>query len=496
MASLIRPCFLANRLTGNCSLPFVSAKRFQQTFVAGQPDGPKMLTAVPGPISKHHYDDLQSMQSMESVAFFVDYDKSIGNYIVDADGNTMLDVYTNVSSIPIGYNHPSMLNIWNDEHNIKTLVNRPALGFYPGVEWPDMLRRVLLDVAPPGLNQVTTMMCGSCANENSFRLMHYHFMENLRGGRDYTPEELTSCVINQKPGTPDLAVLSFDGGFHGRTAASLTCSHSKYNQKIDVPTFNWPTADFPKYKYPLEEFVRENEAEDRRCLTKVQEIIEDQTKKGVPISGLVIEPIQAEGGDNHASKEFFQALQKICKDNGVVFLLDEVQTGGGPTGKMWAHEHFDLPEAPDIVSFSKKMQTGGFFHKTSLRPKAPYRILNTWVGDPSKVLLLEAVMQTIKKDNLLENTRQVGEVLLNGLKDLEKRYPQFLNSARGLGTFCSVDADTAERRAKLLKGLIEEGINCGGCGEKTVRLRPALIFETSHAHIFLEKFENVLKKQL
>ena len=64
--------------------------------------------------------------------------------------------------------------------------------------------------------------------------------------------------------------------------------------------------------------------------------------------------------------------------------MDEVQTGGGPTGKMWAHEHFDLPEAPDIVSFSKKMQTGGFFHKTELRPKAPYRILNTWVGDPSK----------------------------------------------------------------------------------------------------------------
>ena len=66
--------------------------------------------------------------------------------------------------------------------------------------------------------------------------------------------------------------------------------------------------------------------------------------------------------------------------------MDEVQTGGGPTGKMWAHEHFDLPEAPDIVSFSKKMQTGGFFHKTELRPKAPYRILTTWVGDPSEYL--------------------------------------------------------------------------------------------------------------
>lgn len=492
MASLIRPCILANRLTGNGSLSMLSTMRLQSTLV--EPEMPKIVTPVPGPISKKHYDDLQTIQSMKSVEFFADYDKSIGNYIVDADGNSLLDVYTNVSSVPIGYNHPSMLDVWKSEHNIKTLVNRPALGFYPGVEWPDMLRRVLLSVAPPGLNQVTTMMCGSCANENSYRLMHYHFMDKLRNGRDYTPEELTSCMTNEKPGTPDLAVISFNGGFHGRTAASLSTSHSKYVQKIDVPTFPWPTADFPKYKYPLEEFVRENQAEDRRCLAKVEEIFEDQRKKNYPVSGLVIEPIQAEGGDNHASKEFFQELQKIVAKNGAIFLMDEVQTGGGPTGKMWAHEHFDLPEAPDVVSFSKKMLTGGFFHKTELRPKQPYRILNTWVGDPSKLLLLEAALNTIRKDNLLENTRITGDILLNGLKDLQNKFPNIINSARGLGTFCSVDADTPERRHRILKGLLEEGINCGGCGDKTVRLRPALIFEPKHAHIFLDKLEKVLTR--
>ena len=69
-------------------------------------------------------------------------------------------------------------------------------------------------------------------------------------------------------------------------------------------------------------------------------------------------------------------------------MIDEVQTGGGPTGKMWAFEHFDLPEAPDIVSFSKKMLTGGIYHKKALRPKQSYRIFNTWVGDPGKKYII------------------------------------------------------------------------------------------------------------
>ena len=84
----------------------------------------------------------------------------------------------------------------------------------------------------------------------------------------------------------------------------------------------------------------------------------------------------------------FQGLQKLCAKNDATFLIDEVQTGGGPTGKMWAHEHFDLPEAPDMVTFSKKMLTGGIYHKKNLRPKQAYRIFNTWVGDPSKYLVI------------------------------------------------------------------------------------------------------------
>ena len=137
-------------------------------------------------------------------------------------------------------------------------------------------------------------------------------------------------------------------------------------------------------RYPLEENIKENQAEDQRCLAQVEDILEQRKNSNSPCVGVIVEPIQSEGGDFHGSNEWFQGLQKVCEKHKVAFMIDEVQTGGGPTGKLWAHEHFDLPTAPDIVSFGKKMLTGGMYHKKEFRPKHAYRIFNTWVGDPSK----------------------------------------------------------------------------------------------------------------
>ena len=103
------------------------------------------------------------------------------------------------------------------------------------------------------------------------------------------------------------------GGFHGRTIGVLSTTHSKAIHKIDIPALDWPIASFPRYKYPLEEHVEENKAEDRKCLAEVEEQFERFNKVGKFVAGVVIEPIQAEGGDNHASPEFFQELQRITK---------------------------------------------------------------------------------------------------------------------------------------------------------------------------------------
>jgi len=172
-------------------------------------------------------------------------------------------------------------------------------------------------------------------------------------------------------------------------------------------------------------------------------------------------------------------------------MMDEVQTGGGATGKMWAHEHFDI-EA-DVVSFSKKMLSGGVFHNLEHRPPHPGRILNTWVGDPHKVIMLEQVVNAIKQDNLLERVKDSGKTIMDGLEELQSRFPAVLGAARGIGTFTAIDVlPGVGVRDSILNKLRQKGVNLGGCGESTIRIRPSLTFTPRHADIMLEKLNEVL----
>lgn len=318
------------------------------------------------------------------------------------------------------------------------------------------------------------------------------YMDKLRGGRgEFTKEELDTTMIHQAPGSPKLSILSFKGGFHGRTIGLLSCSNSRAIHGVDIPTIPWPKADFPRYQYPLDENIREDQSEDKRCLATVEEQIENQAKLGVPVAGMVVEPIQAEGGDYHGSKEFFQGLDRIAKKYEISLMIDEVQTGGGSTGKMWCHEHFDIE--PDIMTFSKKMISGGIYHRASHRPKQPGRILNTWLGDAHKMILLNEVVKTIKQQNLVELSNTTGDAMVNGLMDLEKKYPSLLRAARGKGTFAAIDCPTAEIRDDVVNKCRQKGLVIGGCGDATIRMRPSLIFEPRHAEIMLETMNDVVR---
>ncbi|XP_014211776.1 4-aminobutyrate aminotransferase, mitochondrial-like [Copidosoma floridanum] len=226
----------------------------------------------------------------------------------------------------------------------------------------------------------------------------------------------------------------------------------------------------------------------------IEELFETYSKeKRVPVAGVIVEPIQAEGGDNHGSNYFFQKLQQITKKNEAALLIDEVQTGGGPTGKMWCHEHFELESPPHIVTFSKKMQLGGYYHLEEMKPKQAYRVFNTWMGDPSKLLLLEAVVDVIFKDNLLDLVTRVGDYTLAELRKMENEFSGTMNSSRGKGTFIAFNCATSELRDATIKKLLKRGIQAGGCGDCAVRLRPALTFTEHHANIFLDNLRSVLK---
>lgn len=158
-----------------------------------------------------------------------------------------------------------------------------------------------------------------------------------------------------------------------------------------------------------------NKNQDAKCLKETSQLIEYYANvKKRPVAGIVVEPVQSEGGDHHGSPEFFQGLQEIAKKNDCMYIIDEVQTGLGATGKIWAHEHFNLKEVPDVMTFAKKMQIGGYFYKDELNT-SPYRIFNTWLGDPVRVLFLEATLNAIKRDNLVELNKQTGRGYLRAL---------------------------------------------------------------------------------
>jgi 4-aminobutyrate aminotransferase/(S)-3-amino-2-methylpropionate transaminase len=227
---------------------------------------------------------------------------------------------------------------------------------------------------------------------------------------------------------------------------------------------------------------------------------------------VIVEPIQSEGGDNHASISFFRRLREITKRHGVLLIVDEVQTGVGATGTFWAHEKWELPpgDEPDIVTFSKKFQAAGwYFHEDKLIPNKPYRQFNTWfaptgwsdswgrMGDPVRALTAHAIIDEIRRSDLLNKVRETGDYLYNGLEKLSRKFPHRIRSLRGQGqgTFIAWTESSPAARDKFINKMKTFGVNIGGTGVAGIRLRPMLIFGKNHSDVFLERLEACLSSE-
>lgn len=391
--------------------------------------------------------------------------------------------YAQIASIPVGYNNPALLRAATSPEMASAIINRPALGNFPQHDWAEILETGILKVAPKGLNQVFTGQSGSDANELAYKAAFMWKRRQERGGPEveFTEEEMQSSMNNAKPGSPELSILSFKTAFHGRLFGSLSTTRSKPIHKLDIPAFNWPQAPFPALKYPLEQHAEENAAEESRCLAEMERLIQEFPSA---VSAVIVEPIQSEGGDNHASPAFFRAIRDITRRHGVLFIVDEVQTGVGATGRFWAHEHWDLPSPPDMVTFSKKAQTAGYyFGDPALRPNKPYRQFNTWMGDPARAILFRAIIDEVARLDLVRHTAATGEYLFAALERLGQKYPGEIENlrGRGQGTFIAWDSP---RRDEVLKRAKSVGVNIGGSGARAVRLRPMLIFQKHHGESF------------
>jgi 4-aminobutyrate aminotransferase/(S)-3-amino-2-methylpropionate transaminase len=220
--------------------------------------------------------------------------------------------YAQIASIPLGYNNPHLRAAASSPKMINAIINRPAIGNFPPGNFATLLKTGILAVAPPGLNQVFTALAGSDANETAYKAAFMYYRRRERGeDGEFSAEEMESCMRNAAPGSPDLAIMSFKKGFHGRLFGSLSTTRSKPIHKLDIPSFNWPQAPFPALKYPLEQYAAENAAEEQRCLEEAEQLIKSWY---CPVVAVVIEPIQSEGGDNHASPAFFPGLGHVFEE--------------------------------------------------------------------------------------------------------------------------------------------------------------------------------------
>ena len=458
------------------------------------------------------------------------------------------------------------------------LVNRPAMGNFPQHDWTDILESGLMKVAPWGMTHVLTAHTGSDANELAYKAAFLWKRQQQRqqdgggshgsnsngrgagGFLDFTTEEISSSMENKAPGSPPLSILSFKGAFHGRMLASLSTTRSKPIHKLDIPAFPWPQAPFPTLRYPLEDHKAENAAMEEACLAETEDIIvrsqKEQTDSPAKaeVAAVVVEPVQSEGGDNHASTAFFNRLREITRKHNVLLIVDEVQTGVGATGHFWAHEHWNLQDPPDMVTFSKKAQAAGYYYyggdgggssatshaapsnhhsssntanitsgttqatinnptpistssstsstsstshplpstRPNLRPDRPYRQFNTWMGDPARALLFRALLAEITRLDLVRQTAAVGAHLYAQLERLRDVFPGEMLNLRGRGTGTFIAWDSPRRDEVLKRAKAVAGLNLGGSGERAVRLRPMLVFQRRHADLLVERLERVL----
>jgi len=430
-------------------------------------------------------------QLLGSMRWTMDTSKSIGTTFVDAEGKEYLDAFMQISSIPLGYNNQELKDAISQDDVLSYIVSRPAMGAFPPKNLPNLIEAPL-EVAPKGMKYFQTLMCGSCTVENAMKSAMGYYASKKRGDVPHTLLDHTSCMEGLPPGSPDHTVLSFRGCFHGRTFGSLSLTNSKSAIKLDMPSFKWPKAPFPQLKYPLNEHERENAEEETRCLEAVKQLLYEQKMINRPVVAVIAEPIQAEGGDRHASADFFNKLIDITHENEAVFIADEVQTGFGATGRWWANDYWD--NEADIVCYAKKAQACGYYYNEKFASNPNTRIFNTWMGEPLKLVMMNKIIDIVKRDNLLQNALTIGDQLMDGFKDLEKETDSFVNSVRGQGLFSAFDLDTGVNRDAVVQKAFANGLLIGPSGDKSIRFRPSLIFTEKEAEKTLDILRKVVKE--
>lgn len=425
----------------------------------------------------------------------IDLEKSHGSYLVDGtNGDEYLDLFSMFASLSVGYNHPYVLE--NKNRLLASAINKPTnsdIYSLAMAEFVDTMGRV---AQPDYLPHSFYVSGGALAVENALKAaFDWKVRKNIEKGNG----ELGSQVLH------------FEKCFHGRSGYTMSLTDSPDPRKVKYfPKFDWPRVSTPHIQFPLnEEHLEDVIAREIISLNQIKKAIVDNPHD---IASIIIEPIQGEGGDNHFRPEFLIALKQLCLENDMLLIFDEVQTGAGITGEMWAHQHLCKvscdcgsvincqPMQPDIISFGKKTQCCGIFAGERINEvennvfHESSRINSTWGGNLVDMVRFTIYLEIMEQENLVNNAKKNGSYLLGELKNIQAEYSDLVSNARGKGLFCAFDLPDSDHRDKLAAMLMEHKVIVLGSGQKSVRFRPHLNVSKEDINTGMDAIKNCLNK--
>jgi L-lysine 6-transaminase len=393
----------------------------------------------------------------------LDVDRSHGRRLWDARrGRAILDMFSFFATAPVGLNHPKLADPVFREKLLRAALANPTNSDIYTLEFAEFVETFGRVGIPSYLPYAFFVAGGALGVENALKAaMDWKVRRNFRKG-------LTVERGHQ--------ILHFKDAFHGRTGYTMSLTNTADPRKyLYFSKFDWPRITNPALRFPVDAHEIERvEALEREA---VEEIKRAFVERADDIAAILIEPIQAEGGDNHFRPEFMRALRQLADENDALLIFDEVQSGVGLTGRFWAHEHTDVQ--PDLLAFGKKMQVCGMLAGPRIdeEPENVFRVssrLNsTWGGNLVDMVRSQRYLEIIEQDGLVRNAATVGAHLQAGLQALQARMPAVFSNARGRGLMCAIDFPDGATRDNVADEAYELGMILA-CGGVSVRFRPPL----------------------
>jgi len=411
----------------------------------------------------------------------MDLTKSQGSWLFDARrGRAVLDFFTNFASCPIGYNHPRLDNPEFRDRIATAAINKPANSDIYTTYMAEFVETFARLAVPPSLNQHMFFIEGGALGiENALKsAIDWKIRKNLRKG------------LTTERGTQ---IMHLREAFHGRTGYTLSLTNTADPRKTQYfPKFDWPRIDNPKLRFPVDDDVEQRE---QASIDQAKQFLADRKDD---IAAFIMEPIQGEGGDNHFRPEFFRAMRQLCDENDMLLIYDEVQSGVGLTGKMWAYQHYGVE--PDMICFGKKTQVCGFAAGQRLFDiddnvfAVSSRINSTWGGNLTDMVRSQRYFEVIDEEGLVDNAATVGAYFLGELQRFGDEFPNLVSNVRGLGLMTAFDLPSGDVRDAALKAFMANDVMVLSSGHRSARFRPPLNLSMDEAAEGIKRMEKALQE--